>query len=167
MTVIPPSPATLIRANQPLRWDEPLCVGVRALDDDHARLFDRFNDILATVRADGEPTPFKDAVNRFVSAAQAHFAAEERLMKAIGYPGYGRHKAVHRRLIRDAEDFMHSIDTAGHRAVLIPAVARYFRHWLVSHISSEDRAIGTFVHGDTERPLVVAAGPLATGFSFG
>ena len=167
MTVIPPSPATLIRANQPLRWDEPLRVGVRPLDDDHARLFDRFNDVLATVRADGDSAPFKDAFDRFMTAVKAHFAVEEQLMLTIGYPGYSQHKAVHRRLIHDAEDFMHSIDAAGHRAVLIPAVARYFRHWLVSHISSEDRAIGTFVQGDTARPLVVAAGPLATGFSFG
>lgn len=119
-----------------------LVLGVKEMDDDHARL----EAILARVAgaADGALPGLLDEV---AAECREHFAHEEALMRAANFPVLFCHMAQHKMILDGVEAARGSVsrgDLVGLRnylAVVLPEL-------IVSHIASVDRVTAGFLKGE-------------------
>lgn len=126
-------------ANDVPGWTDDCSVGIDRIDEHHKYLFRLVDELLrAMERDDGRREVFR-AVAALESYAHFHFAAEEQMMRAWGYPELDEHIAMHdlyrawiRRFKADLRD--------NPLAVGVDA-AQFVREWLVEHIKKSDREI--------------------------
>lgn len=124
--------------------DDPLSTGIPELDDDHNALHDLYQSLVRSLAEERDVAEFALRFEELLDRTREHFEREERFMRDNDFPGFAAHKVEHRRLERDAADFLHSVSTR-YDSYDCPAVARYFWHWLTDHIAKHDRAIVTFI----------------------
>jgi len=128
-----------------VEWQEYLAVGVTEIDNQHKRLFDKFNAFLAACEADQGA----EEVSRlfwFLDAYIAtHFADEESLQKRIGFPDYPKHRAQHQELTRKVAELKERLQSEGPSRSLVSTATLTMNGWLIEHISGMDRALGRFV----------------------
>ena len=83
-------------------WDPELETGHDDIDSQHRSLFELANALERAIQNDvsgrAEDIALADAVYGLVDYVVEHFAAEEALMVACGYPGLGPHRALHEEL---------------------------------------------------------------------
>jgi hemerythrin-like metal-binding protein len=116
-----------------LAWNIAHEVGVREIDDQHARLVVLLNELVAALR-NGQP--HEAALTDVVRYTGFHFACEERLMRGVGYLGEAAHREMHRRLLDDLRGLR--LDGAG---VSVSLIARYLQEWLLRHVDGADRDV--------------------------
>ncbi|GFO57096.1 hemerythrin [Geomonas sp. Red276] len=129
-----------------VQWQESLSIGVLDVDIQHKLLFEKFNDFLLACDAHLD----HEAIYRlfwFVEAyAVTHFSREEALMKELNYPGMAGHREMHRRFSEQVADFKEQLKNEGPTPVLVAAIKDFIAQWLVEHISTVDKGIGTFMN---------------------
>ena len=120
----------------PIIGNEEPVLGVRLLDFDHREMSDAFDDLKATVaRGEGHGR----AVARLRQLAHmtlSHFALEEGMMAATGFPGRVAHLDRHQRLMREIHLLQASLDRRGAevRDNVIAQVAK----WHHAHMHNDD-----------------------------
>ena len=131
-------------------WTDDFRVGVDTIDREHAALFGYVNDLLQRAPDDDTPAEARDAIARLEQMFQEHFAHEEELMQACGYPGYPTHKARHDEFLGILHRFtgFHPA-TGGFDGFFIGV----FRNWILYHITVSDREIGLFLERQKAAPL--------------
>ena len=119
-------------------WSEALSVGIPLLDADHRaliRLINRLHDDPAI-----DPGQVFDHLLAYIAF---HFAREERILEACGFPGLDLHKNEHdafRWFVRD----LRGRHIRGEGAVA-GEMADYLKTWLNNHILIQDMAYRPFV----------------------
>ena len=81
-----------------------------------------------------------DVLNGLINYTKNHFAAEERLMKAHGYPDYEKHKKEHNQLTLTVLDLQKGY--AAGSAPLSQSVMNFLKDWLTNHIQGVDKGYG-------------------------
>lgn len=114
---------------------QPLLLGIRILDEEHAQLFrliaqlhdaeqrDSLEDRAATIRAT-------------IDFARLHFAEEERAMEAAKFEEIEAHRAAHRQLLRQLENVAGSFECGEGMAVCNFATTLYT--WIYEHLLKTD-----------------------------
>jgi hemerythrin-like metal-binding protein len=77
--------------------------GHPAIDEDHANLAAIIDAIDDAINGDGEAEACRQLLDAFIEAARQHFIREEHVLKAVGFPGFGRHCLYHRKLLEQAK----------------------------------------------------------------
>lgn len=121
-----------------IHWTPDFSVGVSSLDTDHKVLISLINQLDDAIRA-GEP---RDAISRVLDAlldyTDYHFAREEALMRACGYPDIEAHIRTHgtlRAQVHDIRDrYRRNPESMHSREVLA-----FLKNWLTAHIVGRDR----------------------------
>jgi hemerythrin-like metal-binding protein len=88
-----------------IEWHETYAIGLPQLDDDHRRLIDLANAIIAA-HDDGDCPEYQRRGADFVAALREHFPREEKFLAEIEYPHLETHAGYHRRMIERAEAFL-------------------------------------------------------------
>lgn len=117
-----------------------LPLGVAEMDEDHARLEAMME--AAALAADGDLAAALAAVQRELAA---HFAREETLLAAAGFPALGCHVAQHRRLLDLAAGAMAA--QAARPTELRRFLADLLPGLVAGHIASIDRVSAEFLRG--------------------
>ena len=81
----------------------------------------------------------------------AHFADEEKLMDANGYPGLAEHRSEHMLLIGELREFIREVRSG--RECLMQCHLVALKGWFFGHIVLADRAFGDFYHRAEARTL--------------
>jgi hemerythrin len=129
---------------------EPIHVGGDGADDPagldgaHRELLDLYNRIVWACHHEAAVIPIRERIRSFLMYANWHFSHEEEWMRELRYPDRATHKADHDRLQQDAEDFVESLGSAL-RLGDMPAIARYFNHWLARHAAHHDEPLRAFM----------------------
>ncbi len=136
---------------------EPIQIGCEVGDDPrgfdaaHRELFDLYNRIVLACHHEAAFTLIQERIRAFLMYAMWHFSREEEWMREWRYPDRANHKADHVRLLQDAEDFVESLSGAFPLEDM-PAIARYFNHWLARHAANHDHPLRSFMsQGSPER----------------
>lgn len=123
------------------QFDSNCLLGIDAVDRQHRRLFEiaaRVYDNLAG--GDGAHAAAARATAELLDYTATHFADEEALMVAAGYPGLEEHRREHADLLSKVHD-MEMRAAFGERN--LPAeMSRFLLTWLVGHIKTSDRKFG-------------------------
>ncbi len=127
-----------------IQWTDKLSVGVESLDNDHKRLIDLINKLAETTQAGEDRAVVGDVLTELVDYTHYHFAREEKIQEAGGYPDLERHKDIHADLTEQVEevkaDFEASDATGVGRDVLL-----FLSDWLRKHIMGEDMKYVAYV----------------------
>lgn len=127
-----------------IQWGASLEVGVKAIDDQHARLVEMLN-ALGTAIGEGHG---KDAIMTIVEEmkgyAQYHFQTEEEFMEATDFPKRSPHKQEHDSFIEEVLTAADALESGGR--ITPEEVWKFLREWLTDHILGSDKALATFLN---------------------
>ncbi|MDX1582078.1 MAG: hemerythrin family protein [Thermoanaerobaculia bacterium] len=84
-----------------------------------------------------------ELLNSLEDYSDAHFAAEQILMRLHSYPGYHAHIAEHGRLIGELEVLRDRISVEDEE--ILPSEAATVRRWLLTHIRTADKAFANYL----------------------
>lgn len=129
-----------------LVWRDQLSVGSPEIDDDHKQLLEFVNQLHDAVTAAESEKVVGRILLQLIEYTRDHFAREEKLMRAAGYPDVERHAKIHQALtskvLKFAQRYLRT-PTEQVKRELIDFLAA----WLVDHIIKEDRRIGAYMRG--------------------
>jgi hemerythrin len=134
------------RHEMSVQWDPALALGHPEIDGQHEELFRRFGALVAAMEggAAGEIGTLFDFLGEYVVK---HFAAEEQVMVATGYPGVNVHTAAHARFVREYKELRALFDVAGPASGVIVKTRTWIGGWLRAHISGVDQGLARHLRG--------------------
>lgn len=123
-------------------WKTQYHLGLDEIDAQHKSLLELINRAWrAIVRRSDQSVVFA-LIEELEKHTLAHFAAEERFMRATDYPGFDDHHKEHNFFIaRIAEERLRSMKTG----ILSLDLMHFLRDWLIDHIVVLDKAYVDFV----------------------
>ncbi len=135
-------------ANDPC-MEPSLRFGVAVIDDDHALLFDLFEQLKEAGRDEEADAMVGMILGMLIDYADYHFSREERLQKAIRYPDLEAHAASHQE-IRDRLDGFKSNYDADPASVNVGELCGFLHCWLARHILNEDAKYVPYIANNPE-----------------
>jgi hemerythrin-like metal-binding protein len=127
-----------------LEWRDEFRIGIEEVDYEHRTLIGLIN--AAHARCTSVPD-LEDALGEIHAAITAHFALEEKDMRARAYPGLARHKAEHERLLEDIRDMMEQTSHGAYPGDA--AFSKRLDDWFAGHFGTEDVLFHRFLaHGE-------------------
>jgi hemerythrin len=124
-------------------WSNTYSVGVETLDSQHTNLFAIMNGLHDAMRAGQGQQVTGPMLRRLVKYTQTHFAAEEMMMEATGYPGLARHRIQHLALTQKVFELMTQFERS---EVTVKFDLLAFLHdWWINHIQHEDKEYGPWM----------------------
>ncbi len=129
-----------------IRWKDSFSVGVPEFDTQHQQLIALINDLHDARLAGNSALGMRQCLGQLVRFAQEHFAAEERLLSARGYPELAVHKVAHNEFVHKVEAFQK--DFYAGREGLSDDIMQFLKAWLVGHILVADKRYGTFLQNN-------------------
>ena len=127
-----------------LTWNKTYSVGVQALDSQHTVLFGLLNDLHAAMMKGQAQSLTGPLLRKLADYTRSHFAAEEQMMASARYPGLTEHRAKHRDLIRQVEEFSGRFEKG--EIALNLHLMNFLRDWLMNHIQKTDREYGPWLN---------------------
>ena len=126
-----------------LEWRDEFRIGIPEVDQEHRELIASIN----ALEADAGTTP--EAVAGFLGELHAriaaHFALEEKVMRARRYPKYREHKDDHERLLDEIREIMDTYESVQNydQAMLSSTL----RLWFGRHFRTLDAELHAALHG--------------------
>jgi len=134
-----------------IAWDSTLVVGVPEIDAQHEELFRRLDALVESIRGGRSRDEVGSTLSFLREYARSHFAAEEALMAAQGYPGLADHRAEHETFAAELVSLDAERQRDGATASLVIRVNAQLTGWLRSHIYRTDRALVAFLQAQPRR----------------
>jgi hemerythrin len=145
-----------------VEWNKAYSVSNEAMDADHQRLFALINRLHTEFLEQRGRVETAQTIEQLFLYTRSHFAAEEALMQAAGYPGYPAHKLEHENLLSK----LTTLDNASRerKSEVGPQVLAFMlKDWLYDHILVMDKAYVACLlkHGSPSGLPDADAGPAA------
>lgn len=115
-------------------------LGVPEIDVEHELQIELVHAV-RTALAAGDVATAQAAIGRLDDVTNAHFLAEQLLMRLHAYPGYAAHVQEHDGLIEELRKLWRQPLEAGDAE----AVAQRLELWLRAHIATADEAFASFL----------------------
>lgn len=122
-----------------IQWSDDYLTGIPLIDSDHQTLFATVNMVHARAKEGMDSDTIGRALNVLVMYVDRHFAREEALMEANGYPDLIAHMAGHRRISEKVHGFKTAFDE-NPDAIDIEPFLDFISDWLTGHILKNDMA---------------------------
>lgn len=118
-----------------IEWNPGLAVGVRSIDDQHRRLIELANRLIAAARLT-DPAQLAQAFRELRQYTVNHFSDEEEHMQRAKYPKLHEHRQQHNDLKARVKHFQ---DACYRKSDLTEAeVVEFMKAWLIDHIIYSD-----------------------------
>lgn len=120
-----------------LVWREHYLSGHPVIDAQHRRLFDLANRLLDAISNGVDKETVFVIITALVDAVAEHFADEEAIQRAAGYPDVGHHADEHARLLAKATRFKQYV----HKGTMLPTDLFQFLAYevIAQHLLGADR----------------------------
>lgn len=124
--------------------DDRITLGVPAMDRTHREMADLVNRM-----AECSNASFAYLYPDLVSHTQAHFAAEEVLMRDTRFPATAEHTGEHTRVLGELDAFGQRL-ARGRIAMARAYVTDQFPAWFAVHLATMDSALAAYVRARTK-----------------
>jgi len=113
---------------QLLQWKPSFTLGIASVDTEHRDMINTINSVYATLEDEHSEREVDRVLGEIHAQISAHFALEERLMRAAGYAEYAEHKDSHEQLLDQIRDLMDSFsaDPVAGRTLLRDSLSNWF-----------------------------------------
>ena len=125
-------------------WRDTFSIGVAKVDLGHRRLIAIANEIMGCLHGNSGHDALVKCFGALEDFTRHHFAAEEKKMKAHGYPGAKAHCKKHAELLAHVSDYCRA--ALGGETPDKASFQYFFETWLTRHILREDRKCGAFLN---------------------
>jgi hemerythrin len=126
-----------------LQWRDEYRIGIAEVDHEHQQLIGLINEVHAALGVDRSSGRIEEFLGEIHARIAAHFALEEKDMRAHRYPEFSQHKADHERLLDDIRDIM---DEHGESGVLDDqAFSHRLAAWFGDHFKTHDARLHHFL----------------------
>lgn len=116
-------------------WTPALSTGVTVLDEQHQAIFQWLAE-LESATAEQRTLFGVYVITRLKHYIREHFAVEEAMMKAAGYPDLEQHRAEHAKFRAKLEELQ--LKSIGED--ISSDTVRFLNNWLTNHIARTDMA---------------------------
>ncbi|MCR6630886.1 MAG: hemerythrin family protein [Magnetospirillum sp.] len=127
-----------------LVWDDEYKIGQPDMDAQHLILFALLNQLTVNIDSDRAGDCLHDVIGALGDYIDYHFAHEEALMKAWGYPGLDDHAALHMQFAAEVRRLQSMANGADAHKVAI-RVRAFVLDWLLGHILGTDAQYAQFI----------------------
>jgi hemerythrin len=127
----------------PIQWSPALAVGVPEIDAQHQELFRRAERLVTALRA-GDRAEVAPLIKYLGDYVVEHFAAEERYMHEIGFPGLDGQRAAHLAFREDFATMVADYERKGPTPLVALTLHNWLSDWLRKHVGGMDVEIGRF-----------------------
>jgi hemerythrin-like metal-binding protein len=118
-------------------WADEFSVGVPAVDQEHREMIQLINNAHdALFRQDGFEVSAIEFLGEIHVKVSAHFAGEEKIMRARHYDQYVEHKVDHTRLLNEILDIMDNIKNQTYYNEQI--LSQQLNAWFGEHFKTKD-----------------------------
>jgi diguanylate cyclase (GGDEF)-like protein/hemerythrin-like metal-binding protein len=121
-------------------FDDSHRVGVASIDGQHIELVRRVNHINRVIRSNPGDPELRGLFQALIGYAAEHFAYEESLMTAHGYPEAAGHVLQHAHLTRELKEVLERFEPGDELRLL-----QTTKDWLMGHIQLADRPLGAYL----------------------
>ena len=119
-----------------IAWDDRFSVGEASVDHEHRELIGLINETYDRLKRPDADITVPDFLGEIYTRISAHFALEEKLMRASRYDQYPEHKADHERLLDEIRDIMD--DYEDRRIFDAEQLAQRLGSWFTGHFRTHD-----------------------------
>lgn len=127
-----------------LTWNEKYSVNIKEIDEQHKRLLALVGDLHQAMLAGKGKQALAKVLNGLISYTASHFAAEERLMQAHGYPEYEEHRGIHARMTQKVLDIQKQYQDGKINITL--ETMKFLEDWVAKHIMGTDKKYGPYLN---------------------
>lgn len=128
-----------------IAWRDEYSVGLPDVDHEHRVLIAMINELAAGLGSETPRARVVGALGEICARIAAHFALEEREMRALKYIGLPEHKRDHERLLEDILDIMADVDSpGGYEPALLE---RRLTSWFTEHFRTHDAQLHHWLAG--------------------
>lgn len=132
----------------PIAWKPAYSVGDPAVDHEHRELIELVNTTAASILEGRADVDIDRSFGDLLRAISAHFAHEERQMRAAGYDQLAQHKGDHEQLLDSLRDIMD--DKRGDASAAADRMVAVLEAWFTEHFRTHDarlhRRLGPHEH---------------------
>lgn len=116
-----------------LKWTKNLSVGNATIDAEHRNLIGMTNDVIRRIHAKDVPVLLQSFM-LLEDCLTAHFANEERMAHAIGFP-FERHKLAQRHSLKELQYLRHELKAKGGlwSDGSMRRYAGFLKNWAIDH----------------------------------
>ena len=127
-----------------IEWKEEFSIGIASVDKEHRDMIGLINDLDGAMQHDADCTTVARALGEIYARISAHFALEEKVMRAAAYSRFAAHKADHELLLDELLETIDGVDGAGHydRKALSSSLNRWFSDHFRTHDAELHRHLG-------------------------
>ena len=126
-----------------IEWQEAWLTGDDRIDAEHLELVSRINALHAAVDGGCDREAITAGLRAILERTREHFAYEEGLMAATGYPDAAVHCDRHGMLFGIVNLLAESIELVDGEIVL--GTIGFFEDWFIGHVESDDANLGDFL----------------------
>jgi hemerythrin len=122
-----------------IAWSRTFSCGIKIIDDQHKEFVDLVNDMFhhATGDEKHEHEYFNLVIQRAVKYIKIHFATEEKIMRALKYPGFAEHKRAHDLFVLKVVNKIQDFESEKHYTLY--SFTKFLKDWVLSHIAVMDK----------------------------
>ncbi len=117
-------------------WHEEYSVGVASVDHEHREMINLINAVYDNLSSNASKDQIKDFLGEIYAKISAHFALEEKIMKAQQYDEYEAHKQDHEMLLDEIRDIMDFYETDDYFSD--KDLANQLEQWFAEHFRTRD-----------------------------
>lgn len=125
-------------------WSEKYSVNIKEIDDQHRKLIGMIGALNDAMKMGKGKQVLEKTLKDLIKYTETHFAAEERIMKEYGYPGYEEHKAKHTKMAQKVVEIYDQYQAG--RIALTIQVMNFLENWVDKHILGTDRQYTVFLN---------------------
>lgn len=122
-------------------WDVSYSVGHPRMDEHHRKLFALIANLEVAIASNDVLQEYDvewEAARELANYATIHFAEEEAIMEAAGYPDLEAHKELHRFFMSRIDKLEYNMEVGGETPQL-ENLCEFLHNWLASHILGTDQ----------------------------
>ncbi len=128
-----------------ITWGTEYSVGINSIDDQHKKLVGFVNDLNDAMAQRKGKDILEKILGGLVEYTKTHFAHEEQLFRAHGYPEATAHKMKHDDLTKKVLQFQQDLHAG--KAVMSVEIMAFLKDWLLNHIKGTDMKYSAFLKG--------------------
>jgi hemerythrin len=130
-------------------WKDRYSVHVVEMDNHHKKLLRFLAELANEIQSGGDSGKVGETLAALAEYAEYHFSEEERLMKAMDYPGLASHIKQHAYFTNEVQVMSEQL-----RQGTLPtrSVLAFLKDWFINHVTQEDLRYGTMLQKG--KPLI-------------
>lgn len=132
------------------QWRTEYETGYILIDNQHQSLFHAINALNSAMLIGRGEELLERTLESLKIYTTIHFETEEEFMLKNNYPGYPEHKAKHKLLRQQVEEFNQQIKLQNASQITIN-VSHFLTDWLIHHIKDEDKKMIAFLRQKREQ----------------